>query len=156
MLLFVGAITSVYNEPKPPLYERPAPLPREGNMGEDKVGLTVFDLDPTSGALRRVQELRGLRNPTFLAIHPTHRLLYAAERETTTWGPVEAFAGQLTTLTIGADGMLTVTDRLAIGGGATYISAAPDGRYLLAALPGPRCVMVFPIREDGRVQPAAD
>ena len=49
-----------------------------------------------------------------------------------------------------------MTDRLAIGGGATYISTAPDGRYLLAALPGPRCVMVFPIREDGRVLPAAD
>jgi 6-phosphogluconolactonase len=125
-------------------------------MGEEKVGLTVFDLDPTSGAFRRVQEVRGLRNPTFLAVHPAHRLLYAAERETTTWGPIEAFAGQITTLTIGADGTVSARDRLAIGGGATYISAAPDGRYLLAALPGPRCVMVFPIREDGSLQPAAD
>jgi 6-phosphogluconolactonase len=156
MFVYVGAITSVYNEPKPPLYERPAPLPREGNMGEEKVGITVFDLDAKSGELRHVQDVRGLRNPTYLAVHPEHRLLYAAERETTTWGPIEAFAGQITTLTIGSDGTVSVKDRLAIGGGATYISTAPDGRYLLAALPGPRCVMVFPIREDGCVQPAAD
>jgi 6-phosphogluconolactonase len=156
MLLYVGAITSVYNEPKPPLYERPAPLPREGNMGEEKVGITVFDLDPASGELRQVQEVRGLRNPTYLAVHPKHRLLYAAERETTTWGPIEAFAGQITTLSIDADGTLSVKDRLPIGGGATYVSVSPEGSYLLAALPGPRCVMVFPIRVDGRVQPAAD
>lgn len=156
MFVFVGAITSVYNEPKPPLYERPAPLPREGNMGEEKVGITVFDLDATSGELRHVQDVRGLRNPTYLAVHPAHRLLYAAERETTTWGPIEAYAGQLTTLAIGSDGTLVVKDRLAIGGGATYISTGPDGSYLLAALPGLRCLMVFPIREDGRVQPAAD
>ncbi|MBV9326856.1 MAG: lactonase family protein [Chloroflexi bacterium] len=156
MFVFVGAITSVYSEPKPPLYERPAPLPREGNMGEEKVGITVFDLDATSGELRHLQDVRGLRNPTYLAAHPAQRLLYAAERETTTWGPIEAFAGQITTLTIGSNGTLAVKDRLAIGGGATYISTGPDGRYLLAALPAPRCVMVFPIGEDGRVQPAAD
>jgi 6-phosphogluconolactonase len=156
MFVCVGAITSVYNEPKPPLYERPAPLPREGNMGEEKVGITVYDLDATSGELRHIHDVRGLRNPTYLAVHPTHRLLYAAERETTTWGPVEAFAGQITTLSIAPDGMLSVKERLAIGGGATYISTLPDGRRLLAALPGPRCVMVFPIGEDGCVQPAAD
>jgi 6-phosphogluconolactonase len=156
MLLFAGAITSVYIEPKPPLYERPAPLPREGNMGEEKVGITVFDLEPRSGELRHIQDVRGLRNPTYLAAHPQHRLLYAAERETTTWGPIEAFAGQITTLAIGSDGTLTVVERLAIGGGATYISTGPDGSYLLAALPSPRCVMVFPIRDDGHLQPASD
>ena len=136
MFVYVGAITSVYNEPKPPLYERPAPLPREGNMGEDRVGITVFDLDAHSGELRHVQDVRGLRNPTYLATHPRHRLLYTAERETTTWGPIEAFAGQITTLAIATDGTLTVKDRLPMGGGATYVSTAPDGSYLLAALPG--------------------
>ena len=156
MLVYVGSITSVYVEPKPPLYERPAPLPREGNMGEDQVGISVFDLDSDSGELRLLQQVRGLRNPTYLARHPAHRLLYAAQRETTTWGPIEAFAGQITTLTIGADGTLSVHDHLPIGGGATYISTAPDGRYLLAALPGPRCLMVFPIGDDGHVEPAAD
>src|SRR3954454_6228069 len=112
MFVYVGAITSVYQEPKPPLYERPAPLPRKGNMGEDKVGITVFDLDASTGELRHVQDVRGLRNPTYLAVHPEHPLLYAAERETTTWGPVEAFAGQITTLAMGSDGTVSVRDRL--------------------------------------------
>src|SRR6266581_7783338 len=113
VLVYVGAITAVYNEPKPPLYLRPAPLPREGNMGEENVGITVFELDQQSGELTPVQDVRSLRNPTFLAMHPSQPLLYAAERETTTWGPVEALAGQITSLTIGHDGKLTVKDRLA-------------------------------------------
>ena len=80
MFVYVGAITAAYNEPQPPLYLRPEPLPREGNMGEDRVGITVLDLDMASGALTQIQTVRGLRNPTFLAMHPTLPLLYAAER----------------------------------------------------------------------------
>src|SRR6185503_17474975 len=112
MFVYVGAITAAYNEPKPPLYLRPEPLPREGNMGEANVGISVFDLDMTSGALTPIQAVRGLRNPSFLAIHPTLPLLYAAERETTTWGPVEALAGQITRLDIAADGQLRLAERV--------------------------------------------
>ena len=79
MFVYVGAITAAYNEPQPPLYLRPEPLPREGNMGEANVGISVFDLDMTSGALTPIQAVRGLRNPSFLAIHPTLPLLYAAD-----------------------------------------------------------------------------
>jgi 6-phosphogluconolactonase (cycloisomerase 2 family) len=71
-------------EPKPPLYLRPEPLPREGKMGEDKVGINVFDLDARTRALTHIQSVSGLRNPTYLACHPTLPLPYAAERETTT------------------------------------------------------------------------
>jgi 6-phosphogluconolactonase len=155
MFVYVGAITATYNEPEPPLYLRPEPLPRQGNMGEDKVGITVFDLDMASGALTQIQTVRGLRNPTFLAMHPTMSLLYAAERETTTWGPVEALAGQITPLAIASDGHLTPGEHLAVGAGATYISVHPRGRYLLAALPAPHCLSVHPLVQDGRVEPAS-
>ena len=82
-IVYVGSITSTYVEPEPPLYLRPEPLPREGNVGEDKVGVNVFDLDARTGALTNIQSVSGLRNPTYLAGHPTLPLLYAAERETT-------------------------------------------------------------------------
>lgn len=155
MFVYVGAITAAYNEPQPPLYLRPEPLPREGNMGEANVGISVFDLDMTSGALTPIQAVRGLRNPSFLAIHPTLPLLYAAERETTTWGPVEALAGQITRLDIAADGQLRLAERVPVGAGATYISIHPRGRYLLAAMPAPHCLSVHPLREDGRVEPVS-
>jgi 6-phosphogluconolactonase len=154
VFVFVGAITSPYNEPRPPLYLRPEPVPREGNMGEQNEGLSVFDLDMATGALRHIQAVRGVRNPTFLALHPTLPLLYAAERETTTWGPIEAMAGGIVTFEIGADGQLTQRDRMPVGFGATYISAHPSGRYLFTAMPAPHSVAVFPVRPDGRVDPA--
>ena len=97
MFVYVGSITATYVEPKPPLYLRPEPVPREGNMGEENQGIAVFQLDTSSGALSLVQSVRGLRNPTFLAIHPSRPLLYAGERETTTWGPIETQAGSITT-----------------------------------------------------------
>jgi 6-phosphogluconolactonase len=156
MIFYVGAITSTYVEPKPPLYLRPEPLPREGNMGEDKSGISVFDLDPETGALEQVQSLSGLRNPTYLACHPTLPLLYAAERETTTWGPVETIAGAISTLDIHADGTLSPRERIPSIGGGTYISVHPTGRHLFTAMPGPRSVAVFPVDEAGCVGPPTD
>jgi len=155
-LVYVGAITSTYVEPKPPLYLRPDPLPREGNMGEEKAGISVFDLDPASGAFTLVQPVSGFRNPTYLACHPHLPLLYAAERETTTWGPIETIAGAISTLTIDDDGTLSPRDRIAVGGGCTYISVHPSGRYLFGAMPGPRMVAVFPVDEAGCVGPPTD
>jgi 6-phosphogluconolactonase len=156
LFVYVGAITATYVEPKPPLYLRPEPLPREGNMGEEKSGISVFDLDSATGALKLIQSVSGLRNPTYLACHPRLPLLYAAERETTTWGPVETIAGSISTLAIADDGTLELRGRIPASGGATYISLHPGGRFMFAAMPGPRSVAVFPIDELGRVGPPTD
>jgi 6-phosphogluconolactonase len=156
MHVYVGAITSSYVEPKPPLYLRPEPLPREGNMGEGNPGILVYDLDPTSGTLTHLQTLTGLRNPSYLALHPTLPLLYAGERETTTWGPVETIAGNVTTVAIGDDGRLSIADRVPSPGGGTYVSIHPAGTYLFTAMPSSRTVMVWPLDANGRVGPATD
>jgi 6-phosphogluconolactonase len=153
MFVYVGAITASYIEPKPPLYLRPEPLPREGNMGEENEGIAVFHLDPSSGALTHLQAVRGLRNPSFLALHPKLPVLYAGERETTTWGPIEAIAGLMTSLSIGADGRLTLLSRQPSPGGATYVSIHPSGSHLFTAMPATGCVTVFPVEADGRVGP---
>ena len=84
-------------------------------MGEANVGISVFDLDMQSGAFTQLQTVTGLRNPTYLALHPNLPILYAGERETTTWGPIEALAGNITTLAIGSDGELSIVSRLPIG-----------------------------------------
>jgi 6-phosphogluconolactonase len=156
LFVYVGAITATYVEPQPPLYLRPDPLPREGNMGEEKVGISVFDLDAASGALRLVQSVSGLRNPTYLVCHPTLPLLYAAERETTTWGPIESIAGAIATFDIRDDGQLTPRDRIPAPAGGTYISVHPSGRFLFTAMPALRGVAVFPVDAEGRVGPPAD
>ena len=80
----------------------------------------------------------------------------AAERETTTWGPVETLAGSISTLAIAEDGTLVLRERISVGGGATYVSMHPSGRHLFAAMPAPRSVAVFPVDDAGRVGPATD
>ena len=77
-------------------------------MGDENEGIAVFELDMHSGQLTHRQAVRGLRNPTFLALHPSLPVLYASERETTAWGPFETMAGLMTSLTIGSDGELTL------------------------------------------------
>ncbi|MBV8083891.1 MAG: lactonase family protein, partial [Chloroflexi bacterium] len=153
MFLYVGAITSTYVEPKPPLYERPAPVPREGNMGEEKEGISVFHLDEESGALRHIQGVRGLRNPTYLALHPTLPILYAAERETTAWGPVETIAGAISSFAVSSEGTLSPLGREPAPAGGTYISFHPSGSHLFSAMPGAEGVCAFPVRPDGALQP---
>jgi 6-phosphogluconolactonase len=153
MFVYVGAITSRYVEPKPPLYERPAPLPREGNMGEQNEGIAVFELDERSGKLTHLQAVTGLRNPSYLALHPARPVLYAAERETTTWGPNETLAGAMTSLTVKPDGTLSPLGREPAPGGATYISIHPTGSHIFAAIPSANSVAVFPVRPDGSVDP---
>jgi 6-phosphogluconolactonase len=153
MFVYVGAITASYVEPKPPLYLRPAPLPREGNMGEENDGISVFHLDTSTGELQSRHVVRGLRNPSFLALHPKLPVLYAGERETTTWGPIEAIAGSMTSFTIGVDGNLTVLGRQPSPGGATYVSIHPSGSHLFTAIPATGCVTVFSVDTEGRVGP---
>src|SRR5262249_47040034 len=51
---------------------------------------------------------------------------------------------------------LTPLDRIPSGGGATYISVHPSGRYVFGAMPAPRCVVVFPVNEAGCVGPPTD
>ena len=46
-------------------------------------GISVFRLDPESGALDPLQTVAGLNSPTFLALHPhpARPFLYAVERQ---------------------------------------------------------------------------
>src|SRR5262249_6719248 len=100
------------------------------------------------------QTVKGLHNPTFLALHPELPVLYAGERQTNVFGPGETLLGAMTSLTIGGDGQLTLLHRQPSGGPA-YVNVHPTGRYVFAAIPRSHCVMAFPVEPDGRVAPAS-
>jgi 6-phosphogluconolactonase len=136
MFVYVGALTA-------------------GNLaGEHAEGISVFEMDTTSGSLALVQTVADLHNPSFLAIHPELPVLYAGERQTTVFGPGEALAGSITSFTIAADGRLSLLNRQP-SGGAAHVSVHPTGRYVFAAVPRSHCVMAFPVETDGRVAPAS-
>jgi 6-phosphogluconolactonase len=135
MFVFIGALTT--GDPS----------------GSSASGVSVLDLDPSSGALTHLQTLEGLQNPSFLAVHPEHAVVYTGERYTTVFGPGEALNGAITSLRVGGDGRLSVLDRQPTGGPA-YVNIHPTGRYVFAAIPRSYCVMAYPVAADGRVEPA--
>lgn len=117
-------------------------------------GIQLFELDPATGTLTA----RGLAgksdNPSFLAIHPNHRFLYAANEigdfEGKPVGGVSAYAID------SATGRLTLLNRQSSGGsGPCHVSVDCQGKNVLVANYNGGSVAVLPIDDAGRLQPAS-
>ena len=118
-------------------------------------GISVFRMDPAAGALAHEQTVAGVENPSFLALHPTQRFLYAvsemSDAERRSGGSVVAFAIDLAT------GHLTILNRQPSGGaGPCHVSVDPAGRYALVANYGSGHVAALPIQHDGRLGAPTD
>ncbi|MCZ6795158.1 MAG: lactonase family protein [Planctomycetota bacterium] len=113
-------------------------------------GIFIFRMDPASGALTRVGVAAGVANPSFLAIHPGGRYLYAVNEvggyEGKKSGAVSAFAIDEET------GELTLLNRQASGGSSPcHIVVDSSGRNALVANYGGGSVAVLRIGKDGRL-----
>jgi 6-phosphogluconolactonase len=113
-------------------------------------GIYLFELDPTSGRLTPRGLAAAVKDPSFLAIHPNRRFLYAVgegdQFEGKPAGAVSAFA-------IDPDaGKLTLLNRQSSGGaGPCHLVTDRRGRHVLAANYSGGSVCALPIREDGRL-----
>ncbi|HXG60328.1 MAG TPA: lactonase family protein [Planctomycetota bacterium] len=116
-------------------------------------GIELLRLDPASGDLTPAGTAAEASNPSFLAIHPNRRFLYAvnevADFEGRKTGVVSAFAIEPAT------GALRFLNRQSSEGtGPCYVSVDPSGRCVLVANYGGGSVAALPIREDGGLGPA--
>jgi len=145
--------------PLPPAGPARGARPRFAYVGRytrgapDDGGITVFAVEPDSGALAPVQTVAS-DNPSFLALHPSGRFLYAVNetddfggRET---GSVEAYAVDP------AAGDLTLLNRQDSGGAApAHLAVAPSGAHLAVANYGGATFTLLPIAADGRLDPVS-
>jgi 6-phosphogluconolactonase len=123
----------------------------EGGRSE---GIYLVRMDSRSGHLRRVGSVAAGANPSFLAIHPNGRVLYAVNeleqykgRRT---GAVSAFAIERAT------GALTRLDEQPSEGGAPcFVSVDSSGRVALVANYGGGSVALLSIQPNGALDPAA-
>jgi 6-phosphogluconolactonase len=117
-------------------------------------GIYAYTLDPGTGKLTSLGVAAESEDPSFLAVHPSGKYLYAVNEidhfGAQKSGAVSAFSIDPKT------GKLTLLNQAATQGGAPcHVSLDKTGRNALVANYGGGSVAVFPIRDDGSLGPAS-
>jgi len=113
-------------------------------------GIYQFLLDVRTGAMKETRLAAPTTNPSFLALHPNRRFLYAV-------GEMAAFAGRksgaVSAFAIDpASGNLQLLNQQPTEGGwPCHLIVDPPGRHVLLANYGGGNVAVLPIGPDGRL-----
>lgn len=113
-------------------------------------GIYALRLDPTTGKLTVPVLAATVADPTFLALSPDRRFLYAAHALVE---PVNNFKGAASAYSIDATtGGLALLNLLPTGGnGAVHLATDRTGRALLLAHYSSASVVSFPLAADGRI-----
>jgi 6-phosphogluconolactonase len=105
-------------------------------------GIFVYRFDSTTGALAPVSKMKGIANPSYLAVDPSGRYLMA----------VSESGGTLSSYSIAQDGTLTLINSQPVGGDSPcYVSIDPTGNWVLVANYMGGSVTVLPLGEDGKL-----
>ncbi|MEY9490533.1 6-phosphogluconolactonase [Streptomyces calvus] len=133
-----GAGTSPQGERGRPAGPRPLYLGTYTSVDGGGEGIGLATYDPATGRITGTGTLTGVADPSYLAVHPDGRTLYAVnERED------------------GAVTAVRLSDRKVLGSRSTggsspcHLSVHPDGRHLLSADYGSGTVAVHPIDASG-------
>ena len=119
--------------------------------GSHSKGIYVSRFNPATGQVSRPQLAADIVNPAFLAVHPNHRVLYAAIEDPLSLGPEFDHESYVSAFSIDpATGKLHLLNTLPTGGTSTcYISIDKTGHYVLMANFGSSSVTVLRIKDDG-------
>jgi len=117
-------------------------------------GIYAFLFDPGTGKLSSLGVAAESEDPSFLAVHPNGKYLYAVNEMdhfgAKKSGAVSAFSIDPKT------GKLTLLNQAATqGAGPCHISIDKTGKFVLVANYDGGSIVAFPIREDGGVGPAS-
>src|SRR5258706_15185015 len=111
-------------------------------------GIYVYSFDPGTGKLTSLGVAAESEDPSFLAVHPSGKYLYAVNE-------IDHFGGQKSGAASAfsidpKDGKLSLLNQAPTqGAGPCHISLDKTGKYALVANYDGGSVAVFPIREDG-------
>ncbi len=117
-------------------------------------GIYTYEMDLKIGALKRLYVTGGVKNPSFLAIHPNRKFLYAVSEVDDLpdgqRGAVAAFA-------IAADGRLSpLNHQPAAGAGPCHLVVDRSGKDVLVANYSSGSIGVLPIGKDGKLAPPSN
>jgi 6-phosphogluconolactonase len=118
-------------------------------------GIYVYSFDPGTGKLNSVGVAAESEDPSFLAVHPSGKYLYAVNE-------IDHFGGQksgaASAFSIDTKtGKLTLLNQTATrGAGPCHISLDKSGKFALVANYDGGSVASFPVHDDGTLGEAAD
>ena len=118
-------------------------------------GIYLLEIDLASGRLTTKGEVAKLADPSFLAIHPSRKFLYAVNKE------LDKFKGRkgggVSALSIDpASGTLTLLNQQSsVGSGPCHLTVDGTGKNVLVANYGSGSVACLPIQADGSLSPAS-
>jgi len=126
----------------PPDTAGPATVPYV-YLGCGNGDIEQYTWDAAAGVLAFKAKFAGGNNPSFLAVDPSRRFLYA----------VNEGSSQVAAFSIAKDtGALTLLNRVSSeGSGPAFVSVDGSGKYVLVANYGGGTVAVFPIGSDGKL-----
>ncbi len=118
-------------------------------------GIFVFKCDAASGTAQLIGAVAGLPNPSFLAIHPSRRYLYAVNEIGDFGGRA---AGAVSAFVVDGDtgGLRSLNQQSSVGSGPCHLIVDATGRFVLVANYGSGSVAVLPIQADGSLAEASD
>lgn len=118
-------------------------------------GIYVYSMNLASGELKHVATTKGVKDPSFVAVAPSRRYLYAVNE-------LEEFAGKKS----GAVSAFAIDSKTgdlrflnqqpSLGGAPCYLDVDRSGRFVLVANYAGGNVAVLPIRRDGTLGEATD
>lgn len=117
-----------------------------GFSDADSQGIYAFSFDAATGKLKPLGLAAAAKSPTYFAVHPNGRLLYAVVNRLDAAGGVSSYeidhrTGKLKLLN-------TVSAR---GPNTCYVSVSHSGKYVLAANYASGSVASYPVLADGRL-----
>jgi 6-phosphogluconolactonase (cycloisomerase 2 family) len=110
-------------------------------------GITVWHRDPVGGALQLVQEVNGLVNPSYLALGPGGRVLYA----------VHGDASDISAFRIDArSGRLSFLNRQSTEGrNPVHLAVSPEGGHIVVSNHLSGSLAVLPLDDEGALLPVS-
>jgi 6-phosphogluconolactonase len=121
----------------------------------DSKGIYVYELNRSKGTTKLIQTIDDLSSPTFLAIHPNQKFLYAVNR-----GALEGFenSGSVTAYSIDQkSGKLTFVNHVAsFGKEPCHISLDKTGRLAFISNYNEGNFVVLSVHEDGSLGAITD
>ncbi|HBJ36709.1 MAG TPA: 6-phosphogluconolactonase, partial [Planctomycetaceae bacterium] len=121
---------------------------------EDSGGIFQSEIDLESGVVQPPTLATPASRTTFIWLHPSENVLYSvAEVRGETGEKMPAIAAWKIDA---VDGKLTkINHQSAEGAGPCFVTVRSDGKYAAVANYGSGSIAIYPLREDGSIEPAS-